>query len=56
MPLREEASTSSDKLAQIPRGAVLDAGERSGSWIQVQFTHEGEELTGWVNTRYVTAA
>lgn len=56
MPLREEPSTSADKLVQVPRGAVLDAGERSGSWVQVEFTHDGETLTGWVNTRYVTAA
>lgn len=56
VPLREEPSTSADKLVQVPRGAVLDAGERSGSWVQVEFTHDGETLTGWVNTRYVTAA
>ena len=56
VPLREEPSAESEKLVQIPRGAVLDAGERSGSWLQVEFTHDGETLTGWVSTRFITAA
>ena len=56
VPLREEPSSDSEKLVQIPRGAVLDAGERSGSWLQVEFTHDGEPLTGWVSTRFITLA
>ncbi|WP_243729020.1 transglycosylase family protein [Nesterenkonia sphaerica] len=49
VPLREEPSSSADKLAQIPRGEVLRTGERRGSWVQVE--HDG--AVGWVNTAYV---
>ncbi len=56
VPLREQPDSQSDRLAQIPRGAVLQTGQRSGSWIEVEYQQEGETLTGWVNTRYVTTA
>nr|WP_235928726.1 SH3 domain-containing protein [Nesterenkonia haasae] len=49
VPLREEPSSSSDKLVQIPRGEVLRTGERRGSWVQVE--HDG--VIGWVNTTFV---
>ncbi|WP_157983895.1 transglycosylase family protein, partial [Nesterenkonia muleiensis] len=52
VPLREEPGSGSDKLAQIPRGAVLSTGERTGAWIQVEY----DGALGWVNTAYVTAA
>lgn len=56
VPLREQPSAGAEKLTQIPRGSVLQAGERSGSWVQVTYEHRGEELTGWVNTQYVSHA
>nr|WP_223881281.1 SH3 domain-containing protein [Nesterenkonia ebinurensis] len=48
VPLREEPSSSADRLAQIPRGTVLETGERRGSWAQTEY----DGLTGWVNTSF----
>jgi len=56
VPLREEASTSSDKLVQIPRGAELKQLKREGSWLKAEYTSGGETHTGWVNTSYISQA
>nr|WP_255342471.1 MULTISPECIES: SH3 domain-containing protein [Nesterenkonia] len=56
MPLREEASTSSDKLVQVPRGTELKQLQREGSWLKVQYKVGGDNYTGWVNTSYISQA
>ncbi|MGC8011133.1 SH3 domain-containing protein, partial [Salmonella enterica] len=56
VPLREEADSSSEKLAQIPRGADVEQLGTDGDWIHVRFTDDGEALTGWVNTGYLSHA
>nr|WP_255545906.1 MULTISPECIES: SH3 domain-containing protein [unclassified Nesterenkonia] len=54
--MRETASTSSDKLVQIPRSAQLKQLQREGSWLKVQYTAGGETHTGWVNTSFISQA
>ena len=56
VPLREEPSTSAEKLVQIQRGTTLSALERRGDWIRVEYTHAGDSYTGWVSTGYITQA
>nr|WP_304653869.1 SH3 domain-containing protein [Nesterenkonia sp. DZ6] len=56
VPLREEASTSSDKLVQVPRGTELKQLQREGSWLKVQHKVGGDSYTGWVNTSYISQA
>lgn len=56
VPLRETPDSNADRLAQIPRGEVLETGEERGSWLQIEYDDDGERLTGWVNTQFVTAA
>ncbi|MGJ9406031.1 SH3 domain-containing protein [Nesterenkonia aurantiaca] len=56
VPLREEASTSSDKLVQVPRGTELKQLQREGSWLKVQYKVGGDNYTGWVNTSYISQA
>ena len=56
VPLREKASTSSDKLVQIPRGTELKQLQREGSWLKVQYTSGGDTQTGWVNTSFISQA
>ncbi|GFZ90736.1 hypothetical protein GCM10011359_20110 [Nesterenkonia alkaliphila] len=52
VPLREEPSSSAERLAQIPRGAVLTTGERTGGWLKAQY----DGFTGWVRAQYITPA
>lgn len=56
VPLREEPSTSAEKLAQIPRGEVLRTGDTEGTWVQVEFETDSGTQLGWVDLTYLTAA
>ncbi|WP_460744026.1 transglycosylase family protein, partial [Nesterenkonia halophila] len=50
VPLRAEAASSSEKLAQLPRGAAVRQLDTQGSWVQVRYADDGETVVGWVNT------
>ncbi|MDR5711880.1 SH3 domain-containing protein [Nesterenkonia flava] len=56
VPLREEPSTSSEKLRQVPRNTTLRALEQRGEWLRAEYDHDGETVTGWVNTGFISQA